>query len=505
MDLLAQLFAGGTPGPDSDFWYQPVGTMTAAGIKVDPEGAKKISAWYRGRDLLATSTAMLPLKLMEITGQDGSEPAYDHPLYDALQRQANIGEDAFQWRRQQMYDLIDYGHGYSWLEVGRTWSLERINPTLVTPERIKKGPSRGRTLFHVRDEQTGQTTVHTQDEIFHLCGAEGKGVLEAARESLGLAAVTEKYAGNIFSSGTLNSGVIEVPAGMKDEQKRAMAQSWVTAQGRWGFPKILEPGTKWFPNDVSPENMQMLLSRKFSVNDIARWLGLPPHMLGDLDRATFSNIEHQAQEFVTYSLGGWLSLIEFAANNQLVLQPNRYYVEFTREALVRGDISARWQAYQIAVSTGVVTRNEVRKKENLNPLAGLDTPLEPAGPLGGKQPKSKGPTKVQDESASAFYQRAEAIAQASAARLLRKEVATVQRLAVRHSADGDAFAAAVSEFYAAHAALVSDTLQMSEEAAGEYCATQAASALAGWLVAVETWGTEAYAAGLAGLALEEAA
>jgi HK97 family phage portal protein len=494
MDLLAQLFASETTGPDADFWYSPVGTMTGAGVKVDPDGAKKISAWYRGRDLLATSLAMLPLPLLEVLPDGkGTMPATSHPLYDVLHRKANATVDAFRWKRQQMYDLIDHGNGFNWITVGHTWSLDRIDPTLVTVDK-----QRARTYFHVRDAKTNLTTVHTHDDIFHLEGEEGKGILERARESLGLTLVTEQYASRIFSKGILSGGTIEVPGQMSVESARAMAQSFVTAGGEWHMPRVLPMGAKLANNGdaLTPEKAQMLLSRKFSVTEIARWLGVPPHMIGDLDRATFSNIEHQGQEFVTYYLGSWLSLFEFAINDQLVFQPKRFKAEFKRDALVRGDISARWQAYTAAVTTGTFTRNEIRELENRNPLPGLDKPLDPAH-LTGKQPAKKGGA---DNSA-----KAQAIAQGAAGRVLRKEIAAVQKLAVRHAANGDAFAAAVTEFYQGHAAIVADTLQMSEQASSEYCAGQAAQALGSWVDAVQLWGSEDYAAGLAGLALEEAA
>jgi HK97 family phage portal protein len=503
MDLLAQLFAS-TPGPDADFWYGPVGTMTSSGLKVDPDGAKKISAWYRGRDLLATSLAMLPLPLLEkLPDNKGSEPATSHPLYDVLHRKPNATDDAFRWKRQQMYDLIDYGNGFNWITVGRSWALERIDPTLVTVEKQRK-----RVLFHVRDAKTGQTTIHSNADIFHLEGAEGKGILERARESLGLTLVTEQYASRIFSKGFLNGGIIKVPGQMTPESARAMAQSFVTSMGEWHMPRVLPQGAEMSPDQgaLTPENAQMLLSRKFSINEIARWLGLPPHMLADLDRATFSNIEHQGQEFVTYSLGSWLSLFEFAINDQLVFQPKRFYAQFTRDALVRGDIAARWQAYTAAVTTGTFTRNEIREMEDRNPLPGLDKPLDPAH-LTGKQPKAKGPTSVSEKAEAedeVIAVKSRAIVLGAVTRLLRKEITAVQKFAVRNASNMDAFGVEVSKFYIQHVATVADTLQMSEKAAGEYCKSQEAQALHEWVSAVRLWGTEDYAAGLAGLALEAA-
>jgi HK97 family phage portal protein len=510
MDLLGRLLTGtdlqAAYGPTDDFWYQPfgAGVNTAAGVRISPDGARKISAWFRGRDLLATSLAMLPLQLLQrLPDDEGATVARSNPLYDALHRKPNAADDSFTWRRQQMYDLIDYGHGYNWIGVGQAWTLDRIDPTYVQTERLKRGPNKGRLLFHVRDEDSGQTTVHTQDEVFHLCRGDGKGILDEARESLGNAMATEQYAARVYGSGTLNGGIIEHPGTLDDESARRMAKSWITKPGEWHFPKILEQGSKFTANLLTPDKAQMLDSRKFSINDIARWLGLPPHMLGDLDRATFSNIEHQGQEFVTYSLGPWLSLWEFAINDQLILQPNRFYAEFTRDALVRGDIAARWAAYQIAVSTGTFTRNEVRRKENLNALEGLDEPLDPAF-LSGKHP-ANGPAPEEPPPPPDQPSKAQAIAQASAARLLRKEVAAMQKIAVKCAANPDAFAVAVTEFYVAHADLVSETLSMALDQAQGYCAGQASQIVSGsWLAALELWRSEDYAAGLAAIALEAA-
>lgn len=513
VDFLGSLLRASTPGPAEDFWYGPVGTMTPAGLRVDAEGAQKISAWFRGRDLLATSVAMLPLRVFERLAEDGgAEPAKNHHLYDILHRKPNEIQDAFQWKRQKVYHLIDHGNGYDFIRPGArgfVGSLEPIHPTLVTPERLG-----GRKIFRVRDPKGGQTKTYSQDEIHHLCGAsddgiKGKGILDYARDSLGTALATESYASKIFSNGSLNGGTIETPATLDDEAARRMARSFVTKVGEWHLPKIMEQGAVFKPNEMTPEKAQMLLSRQFSIDDIARWLGIPRQMLMNSD-PSFGNAEQFRQDFVDFSLGPWLSLFEFAGNDQLITATDRFFVEFTRDALVRGDIAARWNAYHFAVTDGVATRNEIRRKENWNKIKGLDEPLTPAhivGKQGQKPAKSTQPAaEVVPNDAEALLARAHAITVASAERLLRKEVAAVQKAAVRHADNGDAFAATVAEFYAKHVQLVAETLKLSAPAAGEYCARQCGQVLAeDWLGALELWQTSAYAAGLAAIALEEAA
>jgi HK97 family phage portal protein len=511
MDVLARVLGGDLQAswsPTDDRWYQPigVGSMTAAGVRMDSDGAKKVSAWFRGRDLLATSLAMLPLPSYKRNADGGRDPV-NVTVGDVVGRKPNVWQNTFDWRRQRMYHLIDFGNSYDRIVAGPRGFLDQlwpIHPSQVTPRQL----GTGRVVYDIRDPKTGQVSTSTQDEIFHMRvfsddGVIGKGVLDHARDSLGLSLTVENYASTTFSRGGMHGGNITVPGLLDEEASQRMARSFVTSYGNWHMPKVLEQGATFASASFNPDQAQMILSRKFSINDIARWLGVPPHMVGDLDRATFSNIEEQGLEFVTYSLGPWLSLFEFAINDQLIIQTDTYYVEFVRDALVRGDIAKRWQAYQVAVTTGTFTRNEIRQLENRNKIEGLDEPLDPThltgSVAGGSNNEPKEPAKTSTRT------KAEMIAEASAARLLRKEVTAVQKMAVRHAADQDAFACAVAEFYESHAELVAVTLMMNLDDARGYCSQQAAQVLGDWITALGTWKTDDYAAGLAALALEEAA
>ena len=520
-----------TPGPAADFWYRDLGAggVSQAGPWVDGETAQKISAWYRGRDILATVLAMLPFPLYEKLPNDGgSEPATGHPLYDVLHNNPNSWQDSFQWRRQKMYHLIDHGNGYDWIIEGPRGfadQLQPIHPTLVTPEQIKRGPSKGRILYHVRDEQTQQTTVHTQDEIFHLRGASedgvsGKGILAYARTSIGTALATESYAAKIFSKGMLSGGHIEVPGPMDPEAAKRMAKSFVTASGDWHMPKVLEMGAKLVANGMTPTDAQMLLSRKYGVDDVARWLGVPRQMLENSD-PSFGNAEQFDQNFITYSMGGWLSLFEFAVNSQLLLIPKKYYAEFTRDAIARGKLTDRWNVHVAAVNAGLKTPDECRVKEGLNrrggtadelrvpqnitgkPIPTDDTDDPPAPPPGKKK---RIPPPADDEDDDDSDDKAHAIVVESAARLLRKEVTAIEKQAVKLAGDQDGWATWLTAFYDKHAELVAQTLQLDEETARTYCAGQAAQLLEpGGLRALENWQTRTYARSLASLALQEAA
>jgi len=511
MDVLGRLLAVDM-APDSDFWYGPVGEMTAAGVRLDAESAKKVSAWFRGRDILATTLAMLPFDIFQRLPNDGGpEKAPQYYLHDVIHRKPNPWQDSFTWRRVLMYWLIDHGNAYNRIVSGPRGfvsELRPIHPSLITPKLLTSG----RKLFEYRNPETKLTETLTQDDVFHLMvhsddGIVGKGILQYARDSLGLSVVMEQFAGKVFSKGSLSAGALEVPGTLTDEVSKRMAKSFATAAGEWHLPKVLEMGAKWVPgHGMTPENAQMLLSRKFGIDDVARWLGLPPHMLASLDRSTNNNIEHQGQEFIDYAEGPWLCMWEAATNDQLIARPHDFYAEFNRSALVRGDIAARWEAYMKAVQTGIFTRNEVRIMENKKKLDGLDEPLDPAHLTGkgaaaeGEDDPAKKPAPAREDE-----DQAQAIAVGAAERLLRKEVKAMQKFAVRHASDQDAFAAAVTEFYADHVALVQATLVMGRAEAERYCAGQAAQVIGPQGIrSVEAWESVHYARGLVALALEAA-
>lgn len=506
MGWLHRLIGGdlqaSTPGPTADFWYEPVGALSVTGQRVDAYTAQKISAFYRGVDLLSTALAMLPLNINRRLPNDGGrDVAKGHPLHALLHGKPNAWQDSFRWRRMKMRHLIHKGNAYDFIVPGPRGfvdQLKPIHPDRVTPEQLESG----RILYHIK-QKGGTSKTYTQDEIFHLCGAtddgvEGKGVLEYARDSLGLALATEGYAARLFGQGAMHGGVLKVQGILNEEASKRMAQSFQAATSgahNWHRPIVLEQGTEWAATTMTAEDSQFIASRKFSIDDIARWLGVPPHMIGSLERSTNNNIEHQGQEFVTYSLGPWLSLFEFAILDQLILAPETYYAEFVRDALVRGDIATRWTAHVQAVTSGIKTRNEVRVTENLNKLEGLDEPLNPAhitGKQEAEKPKKAKPVPPDDEDDA----RARAIVTESAARVLRKEVFAAQKAAVKYASDQDAFAAWATDFYEKHVELVTHTLVLSEPIARLYCESQRDDLIAHGLTAAEAW-TADYLVGLA--------
>ena len=501
-------------GPADDRWYEPIGgaIVTPAGLRVDAEGAQKLSAWYRGRLILATVLAMLPLQVYrKLPADGGSELATDHPLYDVLHDQPNSWQDSFQWRLDKMFNLIDSGWTYDRFAAGArgfAHELHPIPPRLVTPEQIKRGPQKGRYLFHVRDDVTGQTTTETQDDIFYIRGPEGKGILERARMSIGTALATEDYSARVFGRGAMNGGVIEVPGVLNDDAGQRMAESFLTRPGDWHVPKVLEQGAKWNKPEMTPEDFEMILSRKFSIDDMARWLGVPRHMLENSD-PSFGNAEQFDESFMTYSMGGWLAMFEFAIKSQLILpaERGRIYAEFTRDAIARGKLIDRWNVHVASVNAGIKTVDEARAKEGLNKRGGkADELRQPQNIVGKPIPDSNQLPGRPSRRQPATDDKAQDFARANAARVLQLEITAIQRLGVKFSADAARFATEVNAFYKSHVGRVCDAMLMTLPVAEEYCFNQARQIRDdGVKVSLDKWTSDDYARGLAAWALEEVA
>ena len=524
------------PSPIDDFWYQPFGYgLSAAGQSVTPETAQKVSAFFAGVRLLANDVAKLPLELYERQAGGDKTRVPDVPLYDVLHRRPNAWQTSFEWRRQGMRHLILRGNWYNLIRPGPRGPVDQLvplNPDLVAPVQLDTL----RVAYRVRDPKTYEVRIFTQDEIFHVRGVSddgvvGKSVLAWARDSVGVALATESYAGRLFSQGALHGGVITVPGVLTDEASTRLAKSFATTQQTWHLPRVLEQGATYAESDLTPEDSQFLKSREFSVTEMARWLGLPPHKLADLLRSTNNNIEHQALEYVIDSLSPWLILIEQTIGRDVIIEPARYFAEFNIDALLRGDSQARGDFHSKLFNIGAVSQNDVRRRENMNTIPGGDTyyvpanlrpsdapwtaPLPAAGPSREAAPvpprRSRSPQPPRDEEEEGeeieARSRAEGLLAATLSRLLRRETKVIQKCAVRHADNSEAFIEHVAAFYAAHVALVGETLAIDRAAASRYCAGQASQLVAaveanGWIAVIERWQAPAYAKGLALLILD---
>lgn len=358
------------------------GGATAAGVAVTPETAMQLSAVYACVRILATSVAMLPLKPYRNRSGGGREVAERHALFNLLRWQPNAWQTSFEWREMMMGHLLLRGNGYNYKEYGEDGRLRALKP--LHPDRTHPfwAPN-GRIAYSYTDE-FGGTHVYLQDEILHLRGMsndglKGMSVVDNLRETIGLSAAAEQFGARYFGNGTVVSGVLQTDNELSDSAYERLKKDWASRhQGVSNAhnPAILEDGLKWQSLTVNPEEAQFLETRRFQVAEIARIFGVPPHMIADVSGSTSwgSGIESQGIGFVVYSLQPWLTRWEQAIKRDLLsgVQEKSLYVEFGVEGLLRGDSKARAEFYKALFGMGAISQNEIREKENMNPIENGD-------------------------------------------------------------------------------------------------------------------------------------
>ena len=360
------------------------GAASASGVAVSEESSLRQATVLACVRLLANSTAMLPLPVYRRIKR-GKVREYSHALYPLLQEQANPEMTAFELRRWLMQGVLLWGNGYAeieWSPAGQVVAFWPLHPGQMTVMRRNGAVVYSYTLAN------GRVAELPAYRVLHLRGLTGDGLVgysvirELMRESVGLAAAMQEFGARFFSNGARPGLVVTHPGQLSDKALKNLQASWSSAHEGLSNShrvRILEEGMKAEPLGIPPDEAQFLESRKFQVTEIARAFGVPPHLIGDLDRATFSNIEHQGIEFGQYSLYPYLRQIEQAINARCLTADERQYlfVEHVTEALLKTDIKTRYEAHVMAIQNGWMTRNEVRAIENLNAVAGGDTFLVP--------------------------------------------------------------------------------------------------------------------------------
>jgi HK97 family phage portal protein len=356
---------------------------------VSEENALQYLAVYACVRVLAESVAGLPLILYRRLENGGKERAYEHPLYDLLHANPNPDMTAYAFWETLIGHTALTGNGYAQViynRGGHVYALWPLNPLRMTVER-KDGQLKY-TYRLARPDANGQMErFFMADEILHIHGLGFDGVtgyspVALARQAIGLGMAAEEFGSRFFGNDARPGVVLQHPGKLSDDAYKRLEKSW--DQAHRGVNKshkaaILEEGLTVKEVGIPPEDAQFLQTRSFQVNEIARLYRIPPHMIGDLEHATFSNIEHQAIEFVVHTLRPWLVRAEQAVSMRLLTPGERenYFAEFLVDGLLRGDTISRYQAYQVGRQGGWLSANDVRRLENMNPIDGGDEYLVP--------------------------------------------------------------------------------------------------------------------------------
>jgi HK97 family phage portal protein len=474
--------SSGDRSPWGDFWFEPVTVRTSSGMRVSADNALRLAAVYASVRILAETMASLPFVIYRQRADGGKDKVTDHWLYRLLAKRPNRYQNPYEWREMLQGHLALRGNAYNRIVANSRGEILELVP--IHPDRIKMELTPAGDYRYRVTDRLGAETIVPRGEIWHLRGLSSDGLMgmspiDLARESLGMALAAQDYGARFFANDAKpTGGWIEFPGSFKDsEAKKVFRDSYQAAQSgaNRGKVLVLENGMKFHEVGVTNKDAQFLELRKFQITDIARLFRVPPHMIADLDRATFSNIEQQSLEFVMHTMTPWAERWEASIESELLLDGDDLEVEFDFANLMRGDAASRSSYYQSGIQNGWLTRNEARIAENLNPLEGLDEPLRPLNMVeeGQEQPdpaKAATPadrkTDVQDDPESeAASQRLRVVVERVAGRSARKEASAVTRAHER----GSDVATAAGAFYADHAAYVADSLGVSLDAARGHC------------------------------------
>jgi HK97 family phage portal protein len=301
----------------------------------------------------------------------GKEKAVNHQLYYLLHDEPNPEMTSFVFRETLMSHLLLWGNAYAQIirdGRGKVLTLYPLLPDRMAVDRTSNGQ-----LYYEYRKDTGYVILRPED-VLHIPGLGFDGLIghspiAMAKNAIGMAIATEEYGAKFFANGANPGGVLEHPGVVKDPAR--IRDSWnAVYQGSGNAHRVavLEEGMKFQPIGIPPEQAQFLETRKFQINEIARIFRIPPHMIGDLEKSSFSNIEQQSLEFVKYTLDPWVVRWEQAMQRALFSPGEKkdYFIKFNVDGLLRGDYQSRMNGYAVGRQNGWMSSNDIRELENLN-------------------------------------------------------------------------------------------------------------------------------------------
>lgn len=395
MALIDRLFRSkySIRDPETLRLFDLFGWQSSSGVDVNPESALAFSAVYCAVKLISESIGSLPLPVYQRQEDGGKARAYQHPLYRLLQTQPNNVHSPMDLWSMALVHLLAWGNFYAEVDrdpVGNVIALWPLPPDRTEPmwkdsgsDKIPDDARKG-VIYRVERLKGGFNVLPRRD-VFHIAGLgfnglKGRSVIRQARESIGLGIAQERLAGAQINNGQRPGIGIKLQGKFEDmspTEIKLLKESFMDRHAgidNAGRPIFLEEGMDLVQFAISPHDAQFLESRQFTVTEIARWFNMPPHKLKDLTRATFSNIEEQDIEWVQDTLRPWCVRIEQAITTQLVspAEQHEIFAEFVMDAIMRGNTVARAEYFARMIQSGVLTPNEVRAKENWNPVEGMN-------------------------------------------------------------------------------------------------------------------------------------
>ena len=350
-----------------------------SGKNVNERSAMQMTAVYACVRILSESIAGLPVHLYQYVDSGSKQKALEHPLYRLLHDEPNPEMTSFVFRETLMTHLLLWGNAYAQIirnGKGQVVALYPLMPNRMSVDRDDKGHLFYQYQMQDSDAPTAKsgTVILKPTDVLHVPGLGFDGLvgyspIAMAKNAIGLSIATEEYGAKFFANGATPSGILEYPGTVKNPE--AIRESWNAGFGGSSNAHkvaVLEEGMKYTPIAISPNEAQFLETRKFQIDEIARIFRVPPHMVGDLEKSSFSNIEQQSLEFVKYTLEPWIVRWEQSLNRALLTEAEKaaYFVKFNVDGLLRGDYQSRMNGYATARQNGWMSANDIRELENLD-------------------------------------------------------------------------------------------------------------------------------------------
>ena len=366
----------------ADAGYSFLFGRTTSGKPVNERTAMQTTAVYACVRILAEAVASLPLHVYEYQDDGGKKLVHDHPLYYLLHDEPNPEMTSFVFRETLMSHLLIWGNAYAQIirdGAGRVLGLYPLLPDKMDVQRDDRG-----NIYYVYSRNSDENPMFKEygdirlkaEDVLHIPGLGFDGLIgyspiAMAKNAVGMTLACEEYGASFFANGANPGGVLEHPGVLKDPSK--VRESWNSVyRGVNNAHKIavLEEGMKYQQIGIPPEEAQFLETRKVQINEIARLYRIPPHMVGDLDKSSFSNIEQQSLEFVKYTLDPWVIRWEQSLQRSLLLpgEKGKYFIKLNVDGLLRGDYQSRMNGYAVGRQNGWFSANDIREMENMNPI-----------------------------------------------------------------------------------------------------------------------------------------
>ena len=364
-----------TPGSSYTFYMGG----SNAGKRVTERSAMQMTAVYSCVRILAEAVAGLPLHFYKYKDDGSKEKALDNSLYHLLHDEPNPEMSSFVFRETLMTHLLLWGNAYAQIIRNGKGEIIALYPLMANRMQVDRDENGQLYYIYTRSSDDAKTmegvTVYLSPrDVLHIPGLGFDGLvgyspIAMAKNAIGLAMATEEYGAKFFANGAAPSGVLEHPGTIKDPAR--LRENWNATFGgsaNSGKVAVLEEGMKYTPISISPEQAQFLETRKFQINEIARIFRVPPHMLADLEKSSFSNIEQQSLEFVKYTLDPWVIRWEQSLYRSLLTpeEKKKHFFKFNLEGLLRGDYASRMSGYATARQNGWMSANDIRELENLD-------------------------------------------------------------------------------------------------------------------------------------------